>query len=85
MKSIFSISFITTIIFVVLKLTQTIDWSWWWVLSPLWISILLVVVVFFLYGFVEGLKQNREQKELEEIRDRIKRKVELEEKKRKEE
>lgn len=27
-----------TIVFVVLKLTDNIDWSWWWVLSPLWIS-----------------------------------------------
>lgn len=23
------------IIFIVLKLTEVIDWSWWWVLSPL--------------------------------------------------
>ena len=30
-------------IFVVLKLTNIINWSWWWVLSPLWIRILLVI------------------------------------------
>jgi len=30
------------IIFVVLKLTDLIDWSWWWVLSPLWIPLGLV-------------------------------------------
>jgi hypothetical protein len=29
---------VLTIVFVVLKLTRNIDWSWWWVLSPLWIS-----------------------------------------------
>jgi len=34
-----------TIAFVVLKLTNYIDWSWWWVLSPLWITALVVVVV----------------------------------------
>lgn len=33
-----------TIVFIVLKLLGKIDWSWWWVLSPIWISILLVVV-----------------------------------------
>lgn len=22
--------------FIVLKLTHVIDWSWWWVLSPIW-------------------------------------------------
>lgn len=27
-----------TIVFITLKLTHNIDWSWWWVLSPLWIS-----------------------------------------------
>lgn len=27
-----------TIVFIVLKLLGKIDWSWWWVLSPLWIS-----------------------------------------------
>ena len=26
-----------TILFIGLKLTHYIDWSWWWVLSPLWI------------------------------------------------
>lgn len=32
--------------FIVLKLTGVIAWSWWWVLSPLWISgILLAVAV----------------------------------------
>lgn len=32
-----------TILFIGLKLTHYIDWSWWWVLSPLWIAVLLVV------------------------------------------
>ena len=36
-----------TIAFIVLKLMGHITWSWWWVLSPLWISFLfgLVLVV----------------------------------------
>lgn len=25
-----------TIAFIVLKLCDVIDWSWWWVLAPLW-------------------------------------------------
>lgn len=32
-----------TIVFIVLKLCKVITWSWWWVLSPLWIPITLVV------------------------------------------
>jgi len=30
-----------TIVFIILKLTGYIAWSWWWVLSPIWISILV--------------------------------------------
>lgn len=34
-----------TITFVVLKLTNYIDWSWWWVLSPLWIIACLIIII----------------------------------------
>ena len=34
-----------TIVFIVLKLIGKITWSWWWVLSPLWISTGLVLLV----------------------------------------
>ena len=27
---------VLTIVFVVLKLTKVITWSWWWVTAPLW-------------------------------------------------
>lgn len=31
--------------FVVLKLTNVIDWSWWWVTAPFWGTIILAVVI----------------------------------------
>lgn len=34
-----------TIVFIVLKLCGLIAWSWWWVLSPLWISVILRLVL----------------------------------------
>ena len=34
-----------TIAFIVLKLCGVIDWSWMWVLSPIWISTILIVVI----------------------------------------
>lgn len=34
-----------TIVFIALKLTGTITWSWWWVLSPIWISFMLVLLI----------------------------------------
>lgn len=34
-----------TVLFVGLKLTGHITWSWWWVLSPLWIAPLVVLSI----------------------------------------
>lgn len=34
-----------TIVFITLKLLKVISWSWWWVLSPIWIDLLLVIVL----------------------------------------
>ena len=38
---------IVFIVFLILKLTNNIDWSWWWVFSPFWIP---VVIVFSIIG-----------------------------------
>ena len=32
------------IVFLVLKLTDTIDWSWWWITAPLWGPWALILV-----------------------------------------
>jgi hypothetical protein len=41
------------IIFLILKLTGNIDWSWWWVTSPLWMPILVFIgLVFVFIGIV---------------------------------
>ena len=34
-----------TIVFIVLKLLGKIAWSWWWVTSPLWISLIIGTIV----------------------------------------
>lgn len=41
----FGLGTVLFIVFLILKLTNTIDWSWWWVTSPLWISAGLVIVI----------------------------------------
>lgn len=33
------------IVFIVLKLIDKIDWSWWWVLAPLWIPFVVVFAI----------------------------------------
>lgn len=40
------------IVFVVLKLTHVINWSWWWVLAPFWIGPLIVVVALAVLGAI---------------------------------
>jgi hypothetical protein len=47
------LSGIALLTFIVLKLVGVITWSWWWVLSPLWISGILVVLA--LCGLLGGL------------------------------
>jgi Transmembrane Fragile-X-F protein len=37
--------------FIVLKLTHTIAWSWWWVLAPFWIG-WAIVGVFLLFALL---------------------------------
>lgn len=37
---------VLAVAFIVLKLCGVIDWPWWLVLSPIWISILVVIFIF---------------------------------------
>ena len=38
-----------TIAFIVLKLCKVIEWLWLWVLSPLWISAILAIILLVIY------------------------------------
>lgn len=48
------------LVFLVLKLTNVITWSWWWVTAPLWVtpaivlSICLLIAIIFLLIFFFG-------------------------------
>ena len=41
-----------TLVFITLKLTHVIDWAWLWVLSPIWISVLLLLGFFACGGIM---------------------------------
>lgn len=43
------------VVFLILKLTGDIDWSWWWVTSPLWIPIAIVIVFVILGMIIRGI------------------------------
>ena len=47
------------LIFMVLKLTNNIDWSWWWVTAPLWAPLVLAVVIFAIIGIVMVIKMKK--------------------------
>lgn len=46
-----------TIAFIVLKLCGVIKWSWVWVLSPIWISALIVGVILLIILILEILRK----------------------------
>ena len=39
------------IVFITLKLLKVIDWSWWWVLSPIWIPVVIFLIACVIYIF----------------------------------
>ena len=45
-----------TIAFIVLKLTKYIDWSWWWVISPLLISTAIGLILAIVFIWIEEKK-----------------------------
>lgn len=40
------------IVFIILKLLRVINWSWFWVLAPIWIPLALIIVVFIVIGIL---------------------------------
>lgn len=38
---------------IVLKLIGVIDWNWWWVLSPVWIPVIIVVIAYIVISIVD--------------------------------
>lgn len=57
-------SSLLAIAFIVLKLCNVIHWSWWWVLSPVWIPIGLVIVGLLIYAIIIWRRSVDEKKRL---------------------
>lgn len=43
-----------TIVFIVLKLLKVINWSWLWVLAPIWIPIIIAILIMILIVLLGG-------------------------------
>lgn len=41
-----------TLLFITLKFLKIIVWSWWWVLSPLWISFAIFSIILIVFLFI---------------------------------
>lgn len=44
---------VLVVVFIVLKLIGVIDWNWWWVLSPVWIPVIIVVIAYIVISIVD--------------------------------
>lgn len=43
------------ILFIGLKLTGYIAWSWWWVLSPIWITAIVVILFVVIVAVISAI------------------------------
>lgn len=67
------------VVFVTLKLTGFIDWSWWWVTVPFWggaaIIIAILLVIVFFSAIVSGVKVDNKPKESKSFNDKLREKA----------
>lgn len=53
--------------FIVLKLCGVIQWSWLWVLSPMWGTMVLVAILFVFYVIFTSIMDRLEKKRREQM------------------
>ena len=73
-----STSTVLTLIFVTLKLCNVIDWSWWWILSPVWITAgiaILALAVIALWEMSDAKEKARRKEREEELKELLRRKT----------
>lgn len=58
-----------TILFIILRAANVTDWAWIWVLSPMWITVSVIIILFFIslicYGMayvLEIISENLQRK-----------------------
>ena len=73
-----SLSGAVFIVFLVLKLTGAIDWSWWWVTCPLWLPAAMGFIAFILYVILDqwrirkhGTKLQKRLRQFEKEREQV--------------
>lgn len=51
-----------TIVFITLKLTNVIDWSWLWVLAPIWLPFAVIAVISMFIGLCQTIAEYLEMR-----------------------
>ena len=59
------------VVFLVLKLTDYIDWSWWWIFAPIWLPLVFLLFIFAGY-YIFTSKQDRQfSRAMDSLRDKL--------------
>lgn len=51
-----------TLLFIALKLLNVIDWSWWWVLSPIWVTLIIAIIGIIAILAIKKLENKKRKK-----------------------
>lgn len=46
-----------TLLFIAFKLADIIDWSWWWVLCPIWLGAAFTIIIVLILVFTDNFKR----------------------------
>lgn len=65
---------VITFIFVILKLTGEVDYSWWWIMSPIWLFILFAIIEVVWRAFRNVQIEKQKFEELTRFLDNIQKK-----------
>jgi len=60
------------IVFIALKLTGYIDWSWWWILAPLWGGFAFVMALIIVVAAIALWSESSTERAMRRYRDRLK-------------
>ncbi|MCR1834981.1 hypothetical protein NSA56_11300 [Oceanobacillus caeni] len=53
------LAILLTVLFVALKITSYIEWSWFWVFSPAWIFVIWIIFLCFIIGLDTVMKDKK--------------------------
>lgn len=59
------------LVLIALKVIGVITWSWWLVLLPLWVGIILFLIIIFIGGIALAVGRNEDVKEKRKEMDRM--------------